>query len=349
MGSLYMRGAIVWLKYHQNGRQIRESSGTSKKSVARRMLRAREGDVEKGIPIVPRAGRVSFHEASQDLLTDYEVNGRATHAHAKRRLDLHLEPFFRGRLMATITTADIRTFAKSRQDAGAANGEINRELAVLKRMYSLAMQGGKLHARPHIPMLREQNVRTGFFEAEQFVSVRAHLPAALRPVVTFAYLTGWRVPSEVLTLQWRQVDLEAGTVRLDAHTTKNDAGRLLPYGEVLPELKEVLRSQRDATKALERKEGVIVPWVFHRDGKPIKDFRGAWDAACKAAGCPSRIPHDFRRTAVRNLVRAAVPERVAMQITGHKTRSVFDRYDIVNEADLKEGLRKLGNATSGTI
>lgn len=95
---------------------------------------------------------------------------------------------------------------------------------------------------------------------------------------------------------------------------------------------------------MERSKGVIVPWVLHRDGKPIKDFRAAWDAACTALGCPARIPHDFRRTAVRNLVRAGVPERVVMQITGHKTRSVFDRYDIVNEADLKEGLRKLGNA-----
>jgi integrase len=85
----------------------------------------------------------------------------------------------------------------------------------------------------------------------------------------------------------------------------------------------------------------IVRWVFHRNGKPIRTSKGAWKTACVNTGLPGRIPHDFRRTAVRNLVRAGVPERVAMMMTGHKTRSVFERYNIVSEADLQDAARKL--------
>jgi integrase len=132
--------------------------------------------------------------------------------------------------MSAITTAHVETFKAARLDQGASNGEINRELALLKRMFTLAVRGGRLLARPHIPMLTAHNVRTGFFEREPFEAVRAHLPAPLRPVVTFAYLTGWRVPSEGLTLEWRQVDLPAGFVTLDAGgTTKNGEARVFPF------------------------------------------------------------------------------------------------------------------------
>jgi integrase len=123
------------------------------------------------------------------------------------------------------------------------------------------------------------------------------------------------VPSEVLTLEWRQVDRQAGTVRLDPGTTKNQEGRLFPYGDLLPELAAVIEGQWQERETL-KKRGVIVAHVLHRNGKPIRDFRKAWETACGAAGCPGRIPHDFRRTAVRNLVRAGVPERVAMQPPG---------------------------------
>ena len=81
--------------------------------------------------------------------------------------------------------------------------------------------------------------------------------------------------------------------------------------------------------------------MFHRNGRPIKDFYGAWKHACTKAGVPDRIPHDFRRTAVRNLERAGVPRSAAMKLTGHKTESVYRRYAIVSEADLSEGLKKL--------
>jgi integrase len=169
------------------------------------------------------------------------------------------------------------------------------------------------------------------------------LPGDLRPVVTFAYLTGWRSRSEILPLEWRQVDFKSGTVRLDVGTTKNREGREFPF-YACPELGDLLNQQRSLTRAIEQRQGQIVPW-FHRNDRPTRSFYGAWRKACEAAGCPGRIPHGLRWTAVRNLVRAGVIERVAMLLTGHKTRSVFDRYNIVSGADLREGVRNLAEVS----
>ncbi len=194
-------------------------------------------------------------------------------------------------------------------------------------------------------MLAEDNVRKGFFEEDELTDVRAALPAHLRGIVTLAYYTGWRVQSEILPLTWGQVDRKAQTVRLEPGSTKNREARLLPYG-LLPELEEVIEAQWAEHQRLAA-EGKLVPWVFHRHGQRISSFRKAWASACGAAGVRGKLLHDFRRTAVRNLVRKRVPDTVAMKVTGHKTRSVFDRYNITSEADLRNALGALAGKEKG--
>ena len=205
-------------------------------------------------------------------------------------------------------------------------------------MFSLAIEPGKLlHQPPMVPRREENNTRTSFFDQVNLDALLPNLPEPIRPVITFAYVTGWRITSEIVPIQWRQVDLARGEVRLDPGSTKNRDGRVFP---LTLELRELLERRLDARRRLE-KDGLLCPWVFFRmvgrgpkRPKPIRSFGKAWKTACRLAGCPARIPHDFRRIAVRNMVRAGVPERVAMQLTGHKTRSVFGRYNIVSSGDL---------------
>lgn len=343
MGTIYRRGELFWVQYFRNGKRYRESTGSQKETDAKRLLRLREGDIERGVAVTPRVGRLTFNEAADDLRNNYRVNARKTLDDTEARIRLHLAPVFGGRRMANITTADVNAYTAARLDAKAYPASINRELSIFRRMFCLAIQAGKLLTRPHIPMLAENNVRTGFFDRESFDALCRHLPEAVRPVVTFAYVTGWRIKSEILPLQWRQVDLDAGTVRLDPGTTKNGEGRVI---HVTVKLRTLLETQRIITDEYQRKHGKICPWVFHRNGKQILTIRRCWSTAAKAAGCPGRIPHDLRRTAVRNLVRAGVPERVSMQLTGHKTRSVFERYNIVSDSDLVDAARKLDTATT---
>jgi integrase len=373
MGELKRRGQIWWIRYYKNGKRHEESSGSTKEGEAKSLLRVREGDIERGVAITPKVGRIRFDEAVRDVLNDYRTNRKRSLDDVERRIEKHLTPFFGNRRMASITTADIREYIASRQNettiarkaytftardgtarhvpeqrrtiARVSNGEINRELTALKRMFNLAIQAGQLLQKPHIPLLKEDNVRVGFFERDQFIAVVQRLPKAVRPAATFAYLTGWRIDSEVLSLEWRQVDFSAGEVRLDPGRTKNGEGRTFPMTR---ELRQLLEAQRAITEDLQRRRNVVCRHVFHRDGRPIRSFRVAFRTACVRAGCPGRVLHDLRRTAVRNLVRAGIPERVAMQMTGHKTRSVFERYNIVSVGDLREAGRRL-DVVAGTI
>jgi integrase len=285
-----------------------------------------------------------------DLLDLVEADYDLKERRSIRRMKLarrHLLEAFALDLALDVTPGRLEDYVTAQRREGSALATIQYDLAILRRGYSLAMRRQLLPFRPAFPTISVSNARKGFFEAEQLERVRSALPEPLRNVVTFAYLTGWRVPSEVLPLTWDRVDFRAGVVRLDVRTTKNDAGRLFPF-DVLPELADVLQRQRLYTDAFEAATGQPIPWVFHRAGQPIRDFYHAWRKACRAAGLVGRIPHDFRRTAARNLLRAGVPESWAMQLTGHKTAAIFRRYAIVSETDLREAVTKLASSL-GTV
>jgi integrase len=371
MGSLYRpklksgeQCSIWWVKYYSGGKCIRVSTGTESKPEAQRFLKDREGRAVAGQPLLPRVDRVRYDEAAEDLRAYYRTTGRRNLVEAKKRLK-HLDAFFIGSRLAAIDAPAITKYVERRQTRipangdepakdGAANGTINRELAVLSRMLRLAYENGKLVRLPVIRKLKEADPRSGFFEPHQFEAVKKYLPDDVKLAVTIAYTYGWRMQSEVLALERRHVDLTPrptaplGTVTLDPGMTKNGRGRVV---YMTPELNVLLGAQLARIKALERELGRVIPWLFPYFKEPHisprlvgtqrADFRKAWLTACNQAGVPGKLRHDFRRTAARNMVRAGVPERVAMTITGHLTRSVFDRYNIVSEGDLRTAAERI--------
>ena len=164
MGMLYKRGAVWWIKYYRNGRGLRESSRSTKEGDARRLLKLREGDIEHGLPVDPKLNRIRFEEAAEDLKTEYALNGRRSADELERRIRLHLIPHFAGRRLAAIATTEINKFILTRQadvmvagdgddrkERRFSNGEINRELTTLKRIFNPGAAKRQAHARAAHP------------------------------------------------------------------------------------------------------------------------------------------------------------------------------------------------------
>jgi integrase len=350
MGTLYRRGQVWWAKYYVNGRPVRESTGViggdgAIPTEAKRFLKVREGKAANGEPVLRRADRVRYEEIRADLLQHYATTGRRNATELGWRLK-HLDRFFAGRRVAGITQAVVTTYVARRQEQGAANATINRELATLGPMMRLAYKHDKAQRLLLVERLKESAPRSGFFEDEQYRAVKRRLPSDLQVI---AYRFGWRARSEILPLERRHLDLEQGTLTLDPGMTKNDDGRKV---YLTPDLKAALSEQLGRVDALQRCLGQaggvarIIPYLFphltgKRAGTPRRAFYKAWRTACKAAGVPGMLTHDFRRTAVRNMERTTVARSVAMKITGHRTEAVYRRYAIVSDRDLQEAARKL--------
>ena len=348
MGSIYKRGRVYWVAYvGLDGRQHCESARNRAAGIkgahadAVRLLNLREGKIAEGIDVRPQTGRLTFDEAIAVVIKDHEVNQRRSKDDVQRRIDLHLRPYFGAQArMASINTATIREYIAYRTEEGASGATINRELAVLRRAFRLAHDDEKVAAVPKFPMLDEsRNVRQGFLEPDDFGKVRDAMPALMADAAAFGYITGWRVPSEVLPLAWAQVDMARGLIRVEPGTTKGGEGRQFP---ITAALREVLKRRQKA-----RRDGCAL--VFHQDGEPIarRMFNKAWTAACDVAKITGRVPHDMRRSAVRNLERLAVSRKVAMQLVGHRTESIYRRYHIVAESDIHAAGAKLDAITSG--
>jgi integrase len=323
---------------------IRQSLKTRDKAQARRRLRELEAQMVCTPWVSIVSNTVVWETVAQDLLDYYRAYGSRNAKEAEGRLK-HLTKYFRGWKLADIDAAAILGYVAHRKRQGRAAATINVELATLKRALRLATEHKKLSDVPVIRLLRPAPPRSGFFDRDQFEAVAQALPVDLALVVRVAYLYGWRIDSEVLTLTRLQVDLDAGTLRLEPGLTKNRDGRLV---YLTPELKVAFAEQLARVTALECELSRVIPYVFptpygpHK-GQRRKDFVKAWQRACREVGCPGRLKHDLRRTAARNMVHLGVSERVVVTVMGHKTRSMLDRYHFVSPSDLQDVAQRLSS------
>ncbi|MBE3602178.1 tyrosine-type recombinase/integrase [bacterium] len=352
--------AIWWISYTHKGVKYRESSKSAVKQAARALLKQRLGKAGLGQPVAPIVHRTTLDTLANLVITDYQNHGYDTLARQEDAFN-HLREFRGGDVPAeAITTQWINDYIRWRRAQadgrslkrraggkfaqgpriGCADATINRELAALRRAFRLAARNTPplVASVPHISLLTERNRRTGFFEWAEFSKLREHLPDYLKPVMTVAYYTGWRVPSELLTRQKHHI--VNGMLELAAGEAKNEEPRRFPL-DVIPELRETIENQCALTRQLEIETGRVIPWLFHNAGNPIVDYRQAWHKACRAAGIAGRIPHDFRRTAARNLINAGVDPMTTMRLVGWEDVNMLRRYNIIDDATLTSGVAKL--------
>lgn len=329
-----LRGTTWYVRISFLGRRHEQRTDATSQADAERIGRAILAEWESGRQD-PDAARTRVADLWADLEADYRLNERRVEDLEKRWN--HLRPAFGRDLATDVTTPRLRRYVEKRVADGAARATAKLELAALHRAFTLGHEAGKVVRVPTFPTIALQNTRTGFVEAAAFERLCAELPAEQRVLATLGYWLGWR-RGELLGLEWRQVNLETGEVRLDPGSTKNRDGRVafLP-----PDALAVLRDWRVATSELERARGIIVRHVVHRDGAPVVDHYDAWRSACERAGVPGLLLHDLRRSAARNYVRSGVGENVVMRVLGHRTRSMLDRYDIVSERDLQEAATRV--------
>jgi integrase len=334
--SIYKRDEVCWFTFTHQGKRIQKSAKTRNRRLAEKRERSYRTALENGefgikeptskqknVTVSALLDRLEQHYRSDGKLSPQNLSALAV---ARRA--------FGAKLSDSLTKQDLDRYIEKRIDQGAKNATINRILEKVARAYRLA----KLEP-PEIQHLSEKNnVRRGFFERAEFDAVASHLPPDVADFAYFGYLSAWR-KSEISSLRWADVeaDVEGDIIHLRAEDSKNGEGRSIPVaGELLALLERRRKARIVETPPGER----LAEWIFHRDGRRIVEFRKAWKTACKRAGC-SKLFHDLRRTAVRDLIRSGVPQSVAMDISGHKTISMFKRYNITDKRDKAAAIKRL--------
>jgi integrase len=341
-GTIYLRGDIWWVKIRVDGKPVYESSKSTKKSDAiklrDKMLGKRHrGEITGGAP-----DKVLIEELLDDVLkSDIEESTRYIW---KAVVEKNIRPFFGKVRAARLSTDLMDKYRVKRIGQGVTDATVNRELSIMRTAFHNARKRTppKVNAVPYFPMVKETTVRKGFLTDEQYSSLRDELLPELKPLFVSGYVTGIR-KGELTDIQWPQLDFESDLIALDPDETKNREGRTVPI------LKGDMRDLLFAAKQERDEKWPDSPWVYNREGRKIVDFRGSWEKACIAAGIPDLKFHDLRRTAVRNMRRAGVPQVIRMKISGHKTDSMERRYNIVDTDDLsiaKEFMEKRMNAAS---
>ncbi len=350
-GTIYRKGRYWWVKYHVDGRVFYESSRSEKRGDAVKLLQRRLGAVAEGRPTGREGEKLTLADLKEILREDYAQRQRKSWDRAALAFKAVMAVFGERAKVSRVTSDRLHQYLAARLAEGAARSTVQKELAALKRSLNLAVERGLLPYRVMFPRLGEiKNARQEFIEAWEWALLRPELPEYWQDMGDMALAMGWRCKGELRTLTWAQVDLDRGMVRLERYQTKNNDARLYPFTEA-PTVKAALERRRTYTDGVEQRTGKTVSLVFHVDGRRL-DASGAgpfykpWRAACKKAavlgadGQPKR-PHDFRRSAVRNLETGGVPRSIAKRLVGHRTDSMYERYSIIIADDLRNAVRQL--------
>jgi integrase len=333
-GSVFQMGRVWWIR-PPNGK--RESSGSTVRKDAENLLQRRLD--ERRVGHHPNMDATKYEDLEALFLADLRTQRRRSLGNVEKWRLPYLRESFAGKLARDIDYGKIAAYAEKRLEK-AAPATVRQEVGHLKRMFRLGLRAKAVGTVPDFPTVAVgDNARQGFVDPDAMERLIGHLPEHAKGPARCLYLTGWRT-GEILELEWARVDFARGTIRLHGKDTKSGKGRLYPFSAI-PALVELFKAQRARVSAEERKRGRIIPVVFPYNGDALGSFRGAWRTAREAAGLPGLRPHDLRRSTARNLRNAGVPEGVIMKLCGWATRSMFDRYGIVDERDLVDGVERL--------
>jgi len=322
-GSLRLRGKTWAVTYYSNGRAIEESAHSADKAVAQDLLRRRLAEVATGEAVAPT--KTTINDLFELVKADYALRNLRDQKTMTWRYEANIKPALGALRADRFGNKQVHEYVAQRRAAGASNATLNRELAIIRRGFKLGSREDPPLVRkvPYIPQLEEDNARQGFLEADQYMRLLDELPIRLKALFVCAYHVGNR-KGELRKAQWDQVDFEAGQIRLTKAQTKGKKPRTLPiYGDMEYWLRRQLERRPDGC-----------PWVFFNRRQRVGAHLEGWHEACERAGLPGLLFHDLRRSAVRNMTRAGVPRSIAMEVSGHKTESMFRRYDIVSDDDL---------------
>ena len=332
-GRVFPRGARWWIAYYVNGVEHRESAGRTEPEAVRR-LKARLREIHGGQFVGPQLERVTVDELLDAYVNHCLVQG----AHVVRTVDVDGRPVRKGTLVSTlahireafggdraiaVTAARIEAWVAEMMAAGVASGTVRARVAYLRAALRLAHRHGRLAEVPYMPTVQVDNTREGFIEPDECAKLVGALPDPFNDAARFAYLVGWR-KAEVFGLTWAMIDRTGQQIRLI--TNKARQPRAIPMTLEVGGLIE----KRYRLRAL-------TPWVFHLKGRRVSAQQATqrWNRACRALGFwredlgrPTKLFHDFRRTAYRNMIDAGVDPFTAMDIVGHTTTSMAKRYAI---------------------
>jgi integrase len=350
--SIYKRGGVWWYGFTFNGRRIQRSTKVENRREAENIERAAWTQLargEVGIADKPKAERRTVGQLLDVLENDFKARNKGD----VKNLNLiaTVKKGLGDRWADGLTTAAVteyirdlrnppKTKTKGRRSKSLADSTIKHRLQILASAYELenrAREEAKLDPLivPRFPKLSEGNVRSGFLNRAPFDVLFSHLSPDLRDFCLFAYLTGWR-RNAIATLEWS--DVRDGNIYLRGVYSKNKKPYYVP---VLGELVQLIERRKEA-RSVETPQGIIlVNLVFHRGGEAISEFRKAWSTATLKAGCPNLLFHDLRRSAARQLIRSGTSKDVAKMVGGWKTDSMFSRYNVTGEEDLRDAMEKV--------